>query len=163
MTELVEEAREQLAAHVGIKRSCELTGINRATRRANPQPKREDRAFRPAPPNRLSPAEREQIIATLNSEQFRDKSPRHVWAALARYQAHEDRPRHGHRPHQDLCVRTSRRHRTFLTTDPLAGHNDGPRNDPASHAVPVSMPYPLLRVGTRVPRNSASWRLGSGA
>jgi putative transposase len=84
VTELVDEARERLQDHVGIKRSCELTGISRATlyRRRSPRPKAEDRVFRPSPPNRLSLAECEQIIATLNSEQFRDKSPRQVWAAL---------------------------------------------------------------------------------
>jgi putative transposase len=84
VAELREEAREQLAGHVGIQKSCLLTGIARATlyRRLNPKPERESPVVRPAPPNKLSPAECAEVIATLNSEEFRDKSPRQVWAAL---------------------------------------------------------------------------------
>lgn len=36
----------------------------------------------PAPPNKPTDAEREELITALNSAQFVDKAPRQVWAAL---------------------------------------------------------------------------------
>ncbi|MGI5291127.1 IS3 family transposase [Nonomuraea polychroma] len=84
MTELREEAREQLEEHVGIARSCALTGVSRASlyRRRCPGRQTVEKASRPSPPNRLSPEECEHVIATLNRAEFVDKSPRQVWAAL---------------------------------------------------------------------------------
>jgi putative transposase len=84
VTELVEEAREQLEVHVGIKRSCTLTGVARASvyRRRNPRPAPAEKVVRVSPPNKLTAAECEQVIAALNSAEFADKSPRQVWAAL---------------------------------------------------------------------------------
>ena len=38
--------------------------------------------FRASPPNQLSSDERHHILTVLNSERFRDKAPRQVWAAL---------------------------------------------------------------------------------
>ncbi|MFV2199153.1 IS3 family transposase [Nocardiopsis sp. LOL_012] len=79
-----QDTRGALEPHTGIKESCRLSGINRSTHYRNrtqkrPAPKEPDRA---PPPNRLSPEEREQVIAVLNSARFRDKAPRQVWAAL---------------------------------------------------------------------------------
>ena len=76
--------RTQLEPLLGIKASCRLSGINRSTyyRHRDPSPKASHKASRTSPPNRLSPAECHHIIAVLNSERFRDKAPRQVWAAL---------------------------------------------------------------------------------
>jgi putative transposase len=84
VTELVEEAREQLETRVGVKRSCTLTGVNRASvyRRRNPKPRSAEKASRSSPPNKLTPEECEEVVAALNSAEFVDKSPRQVWAAL---------------------------------------------------------------------------------
>ncbi|NJP30327.1 MULTISPECIES: hypothetical protein [unclassified Microbispora] len=87
MTELRDDTREQLEPHLGIQASCALTGINRSTlyRRRTPKPPRTETgepAARPAPPNALTAEQRDELIAVLNSEEFRDKSVRQVWAAL---------------------------------------------------------------------------------
>mgnify|MGYP001160552468 FL=1 len=76
--------RTQLEPLVGIKASCRLSGINRSTyyRHRDPSPTAPRKASRVSPPNRLSPAERHHITTVLNSERFRDKAPRQVWAAL---------------------------------------------------------------------------------
>ena len=76
--------RTQLEPLVGIKSSCRLSGINRSTyyRHRDPSPTAPRKASRVSPPNRLSPAERHHITTVLNSERFRDKAPRQVWAAL---------------------------------------------------------------------------------
>jgi putative transposase len=78
------DAQQQLEPHIGIKNACDLTGVSRATlhRKRNPKPKSEEPLPRPEPRNKLTPAERDEIIAVLNSEPFRDKSPRQAWAAL---------------------------------------------------------------------------------
>jgi len=70
---------------VGIRRGCELAGISRATlyRKRNPRPAGKDpEGPRPAPPNKLSPAECDELAAVLNSGRFADKAPRQVWASL---------------------------------------------------------------------------------
>lgn len=84
MTELREEAREQLESHIGIQRSCKLTGINRSTlyRRRMPKQSTPERVVRPTPPNALSKEECDELIGVLNSQEFVDKSPRQVWAIL---------------------------------------------------------------------------------
>lgn len=86
MTEIQREARGQLEPHVGVKASCELTGVSRATlyRKRSPErtAERERTAARPRPANALTPEECAELIAVLNSGRFRDKSPRQVWAGL---------------------------------------------------------------------------------
>lgn len=83
MTELRAETREQLELHVGIQRSCTLTGINRSTLYRQRQPKEKGPASaRPTPTNALSKEECEELIRVLNSAEFVDKSPRQVWAIL---------------------------------------------------------------------------------
>jgi putative transposase len=78
------DTQQQLEPHIGIKNACDLTGVSRATlhRKRNPKPKSEEPLPRPEPRNKLTPAECDEIIAALNSEPFRDKSPRQAWAAL---------------------------------------------------------------------------------
>jgi putative transposase len=87
VTELRAETREQLEPHVGIQRSCALTGINRSTlyRQRQPKEKKPESisvSVRQAPPNALSKEECEELVAVLNSSEFVDKSPRQVWAIL---------------------------------------------------------------------------------
>jgi putative transposase len=85
---LRDEAREQLEPHVGIARSCTLTGVSRSTlyRRRAPRPgdgqEAETAIRRPTPPNALSPEESAELLGVLNSREFVDKSPRQVWATL---------------------------------------------------------------------------------
>jgi transposase InsO family protein len=81
--ELRDEAREQLEPHLGIQRSCWLTGINRATLYRRRKPKEAvPETFRATPPNALSHEECRELVEVLNSREFADKSPRQVWAAL---------------------------------------------------------------------------------
>jgi putative transposase len=77
------ETREQLEPYVGIQASCRITGMNRSThyRRMTPKQKQPE-VTRATPPNALSQEECEELIVVLNSEEFRDKSVRQVWAAL---------------------------------------------------------------------------------
>lgn len=79
---------DQLAPLVGgTKRACDLLGRARAghyraiARTASPPVDRVP-APRPTPPNALSPAEREEVLATLTSEAFADKSVAQTWAVL---------------------------------------------------------------------------------
>lgn len=84
MTEFREQAREQLEPHVGVQASCRITGISRSTlyRRRTPKPEKLEPGVRPVPPNALTEQERDRLIEILNSEEFRDKAVRQVWAAL---------------------------------------------------------------------------------
>ena len=71
----------ELAAKVGIKRTCEALGISRSRlyRARQPRP-----AAQPpqTPLHALSLEERTQVRETLNSERFMDKAPRQVYATL---------------------------------------------------------------------------------
>jgi transposase InsO family protein len=83
VTELRDEAREQLESHLGIQGSCRMTGINRATFYRRHKPKEgAPEAFRVAPTYSLSREECRELVEILNSRRFADKSPRQVWAAL---------------------------------------------------------------------------------
>lgn len=82
---MIAEAFDALEQVLTIKNACELTGTSRATlyRRRNPRPRPAGPpAPRPTPPNALSRAERHQVLETLNSYRFIDKSPPQVWATL---------------------------------------------------------------------------------
>jgi len=65
------------------KRACELLGANRSTilRRRRP-PVHGPPAPRPAPPNKLTEAERQHILAVLRSAEYCDLAPAQVWAQL---------------------------------------------------------------------------------
>ncbi|QSB14180.1 IS3 family transposase [Natronosporangium hydrolyticum] len=81
---MIEEAFVELAPVTGIKQACRLLGKPRSShyRRLRPAPAGQARPPRPAPPNALSRAERDQVAAVLHSERFADKSPAQVWATL---------------------------------------------------------------------------------
>jgi putative transposase len=70
---------------LGVSRGCDLAGISRATlyRRRHPRPPGGMPAEqRPAPRNKLTLAECDELAAVLDSTRFADKAPRQVWAAL---------------------------------------------------------------------------------
>jgi putative transposase len=71
-----------LSAVVGVARACDALAIPRASfyRWVKPGPG-EDRP-RPSPPRALGSEERQQVLATLNSPEFRDKAPAEVYASL---------------------------------------------------------------------------------
>jgi putative transposase len=80
---VIAPAVAELAGHTSVKAACGLLGWSRAThyrarRPANPVPA----APRPAPPNALSAAECERVLAELNSDRFADKSVGQCWATL---------------------------------------------------------------------------------
>ena len=72
-----------MAEHVGTARACVLLGRSRAShyRAKNPPPARPRRP-RPAPANKLTPAERAEVLGVLTSARFADKSVAQVWATL---------------------------------------------------------------------------------
>lgn len=76
------ETVEALTAHVGVVRACALVGRSRAThhRQANPRPRVHGPWPKPAHPAELSAAERQEILALLNSERYADLAPAQVWA-----------------------------------------------------------------------------------
>ena len=73
----------ELAEHTSTSQACALLGWSRAThyRALKPGPAR-PAGPRPAPPNKLSPAECERVLAELNSTRFADKSVGQCWATL---------------------------------------------------------------------------------
>ena len=78
MAATVELPREVATAPV-----CQALGLNRATvyRRRNPAKARTKRP-RPTPARALTPAERQEVLDTLHSERFCDRSPVEVYATL---------------------------------------------------------------------------------
>jgi putative transposase len=66
-----------------LNRACEAVGLNRATayRHLQPSPKAEPAPRQPSP-RRIPDAERERILAVLDSEDFADQPPREVYGAL---------------------------------------------------------------------------------
>lgn len=66
-----------------MNRACEAVGLSRATAYRHLQPRRrmQPAARRPSP-RRISDAEREKVLATLDSERFVDQPPREVYATL---------------------------------------------------------------------------------
>lgn len=78
---MINPAVDDLAVHVGTARACGLLGRSRAGhyRAKNPPP---PRARAPRPANKLTAAERAQVLAVLTSQRFADKSVAQVWATL---------------------------------------------------------------------------------
>jgi putative transposase len=77
----------ELEPLTSVTRACELLGKSRATlhRQRNPRPAPgtgEPPAPRAAHPAALTRAERDQVLAVLDSERFADKSPAQAWAVL---------------------------------------------------------------------------------
>ncbi len=75
-------AAAELAQDVGVKPACAALGVSRATyyRRQSPPPSPQQP--RPTPARALSPAEREAVLATLDSDRFVNSAPEAVHAAL---------------------------------------------------------------------------------
>ncbi len=80
------EAFETLRSGLAVSVACQALGVARAAiyrardrQRGRPMPAA---ACRPRPPLALSPLEREQLLAVLNSERFADMAPASVYATL---------------------------------------------------------------------------------
>jgi putative transposase len=80
---VIDAAYPDLAAVTSTSRACQLLGKSRATHYRRQRPRTVGpRVPRPAPPSKLSAAERATVLATLNHESFVDKSVAQVWATL---------------------------------------------------------------------------------
>lgn len=80
---MIAPAVAALAAHTSTAAACALLGWSRATHYRAQQPAvKGPRRPRPTPPNALSAAEREAVLARLNSARFADKSVAQTWATL---------------------------------------------------------------------------------
>ena len=80
---MIAPAVTELAAVTSTARACALLGWSRATHyRAGKPAVQGPKRPRPAPPNALTDAEREAVLATLNSGRFADKSVAQTWATL---------------------------------------------------------------------------------
>jgi putative transposase len=77
-------ALEELVALVQTRRACALLGVPRASlyRRRRRPAVAPTRRPRPAPPNALTPAERQQLLDVLHEPWFCDLPPTQVWARL---------------------------------------------------------------------------------
>ena len=73
---------DELAEHTSTSRACVLLGRSRATMHRHARPVLGPPAPRPAPPNELSEAEREQVLTLLHSPEYCDLAPAQVWARL---------------------------------------------------------------------------------
>jgi len=72
-----------LSAHVGKVAACQALDVARASLYRFCQPASlMDAPQRPAPPRALGPAERQTVLAQLNSERFVDQAPAQVYATL---------------------------------------------------------------------------------
>ena len=80
---MIGEHLPALEAATSTKRACALLGESRATlyRHRNPPPRPAPRA-RPAPANKLTEAQRQQILTVLRSAEYCDLVPAQVWAQL---------------------------------------------------------------------------------
>ncbi|MGD8151515.1 IS3 family transposase [Ornithinimicrobium sp. Y1694] len=80
---VINPAVDDLAVHVGTSAACGLLGRSRAGhyRAKNPPPPAEP-APRPVPANKLTEAERAQVLGVLTSEEFADKAVAQAWATL---------------------------------------------------------------------------------
>ena len=80
---MIAEHLDDLEMVTSTKGACALLGASRATiyRRRRPRSPRPP-VLRPEPANKLTEAERQQILAVLRSEEFCDLAPAQVWARL---------------------------------------------------------------------------------
>jgi putative transposase len=82
---VISQAVAELEPLLPVKAACKLVGQPRSTlyRLRNPGPQKERQPPQVAHhPAALSPAERAQLLAVLDGQQFADKSPAQVWAIL---------------------------------------------------------------------------------
>jgi putative transposase len=75
------EATEELGERVGVSKACRLLGVPRSSLYRARKPKLAS-VPRPTPPRALSPSEKAEVRAVLNSERFWDSAPREVYATL---------------------------------------------------------------------------------
>jgi putative transposase len=80
---VIDACFDDLEAVTCTKRACELLGKSRAThyRQQTPRVHGPPRP-RPAPPNKLSEAERQRVLTLLRSPEYCDLAPAQVWARL---------------------------------------------------------------------------------
>lgn len=80
---MIDTHLDDLAAVTSTRQACALLGRSRATHyRGLQEPKLGPPAPRSAPPNKLSEAERQQILTVLRSVECCDLAPAQVWARL---------------------------------------------------------------------------------
>jgi len=83
---MMKEIVAELAPEVGVERACETLAYPRSSYyRQSRQPKpptAKENGVKKKPPRSLSDAEKEKIMAMLNSEQFMDCSPRQMYGSL---------------------------------------------------------------------------------
>jgi putative transposase len=80
---VIAEHFDDLEAVTSTKQACALLGASRATRyRRRRPPRLGPPPPRPTPPNALSEAERQRILAVLRSPEYCDLAPAQVWARL---------------------------------------------------------------------------------
>ena len=71
----------EFSQNVGIARACDVLGVPRASfYRWQSRP--EEPTPRPSPPRALSPQQRQEVLTTLNSQEFCDRAPAEVYATL---------------------------------------------------------------------------------
>lgn len=75
------EMTSNLSESIGVSSACEWLGVPRSSWYRWSQPATE-RAPRPSPPRAMSDAHRSEIRSILNSERFRNETPRQVYATL---------------------------------------------------------------------------------
>ena len=80
---MIEAHFGELEAVTSTSAACDLLGVSRATcyRRRRP-PVAGPPAPRPAPSNKLTEAERQQVLTVLRSDEYCDLAPAQVWARL---------------------------------------------------------------------------------
>ncbi|WP_370584219.1 IS3 family transposase [Ornithinimicrobium cryptoxanthini] len=80
---MINPAVDELAEHTSVKNACALLGRPRGSHYRAKAPKpAASTAARPTPPNKLSLAERQQVLEALTSDRFADKSVAQTWATL---------------------------------------------------------------------------------
>ena len=80
---MINPAVDEVAVHVGVARACALLGRSRAGHyRAKNSPPARPPTPRPVPANKLSEAERAQVLAVLTNQEFADKAVAQAWATL---------------------------------------------------------------------------------
>jgi putative transposase len=80
---VIDAAYPDLVVVTNTKRACQLLGKSRASHYRRLRPKAvAPRSVRAVPANKLTPAERASMLATLSHESFVDKSVAQVWATL---------------------------------------------------------------------------------
>jgi putative transposase len=80
---VIDEHFDDLEAVTSTKQACALLGASRATRyRRRRPPVAGPPVARPTPPNALTEAERQHILAVLRSAEYCDLAPAQVWARL---------------------------------------------------------------------------------